>query len=171
MMIRYIAPVAAAIIFPFAVFGGLEATAADAMTPVMHGELKIEQPWTRATPPGAKVAGGYLTITNMGGEADTLVAVTTPRAEKAEIHEMKMDGGIMTMRPLGDGLVIAPGATVVLEPGGVHLMLMKLDSRIEKGSSVPMTLTFEQAGAIKLEFTAAPIGAKKPVLNPAGGGG
>ncbi len=170
-MLRNTAPIAMAVILSAPAFGGFYAGAAEKTNAVMQGELKIEQPWTRATPPGAKVGGGYLTITNTGNEADRLIAVATPRAEKAEIHEMKMDGGIMTMRPLGDGLIVPPGETVELKPGGLHLMLMKLDGRIEVGSSVPLTLTFEKAGSITLDFAAVPIGARKPAAIPAGEGG
>ena len=67
------------------------------------GDLKLEQPWTRATPPNAP-AGAYLTITNEGSTADLLVSVSSPLAGKAEIHEMKIDGGVMSMRPVKNGL-------------------------------------------------------------------
>jgi copper(I)-binding protein len=66
------------------------------------------------------------------------------------------------MRPLADGVEIAPGETVTLKPGGLHIMLMKLTGPIKKGDAVPITLTFEKAGEITLQFIAAPIGAKAP---------
>ena len=128
----------------------------------MHGSLEIVQPWIRATPPGAPAGGGYLTITNKGSEADRLVGGATAIAMKTEIHEMSMDGGVMKMRPLADGLEIAPGETVVLKPGGLHIMLMKLTGPIRRGDTVAITLTFEKAGEITLDFIAAPIGAKAP---------
>ncbi|HMB48994.1 MAG TPA: copper chaperone PCu(A)C [Afifellaceae bacterium] len=132
------------------------------MKPVMHGELEIGQPWVRATPPSAPAGGGYLTITNKGGEPDRLVSAVSDIAARIEIHEMSMDGGVMKMRPLGDGIEIAPGATVTLKPGGFHIMMMKLARQINRGDTVEMTLTFEKAGDVTLQFIAAPIGAKAP---------
>src|SRR5258707_15133134 len=76
------------------------------------GNLQISQPWTRATPKGAAVAGGYLKITNTGTTPDRLLGGSTALAKRFEIHEMSMDGGVMKMRELKDGLDIAPGATV-----------------------------------------------------------
>ena len=131
------------------------------------GDLKLEQPWTRATAPNAP-GGAYLTITNTGAAADRLVSVSSPLAGRAEIHEMKMDGGVMSMRPLNDGLPIPPGETTLLKPGGFHIMLMKLVRPIKKGEAVPITLRFERAGEIAIEFMAAPIGARKPHDNHGG---
>lgn len=127
-----------------------------------HGTLDISRPWTRATPPKAPTGGGYVTIANTGSEPDRLVAVSTDVAGMAEIHEMSMDGGVMKMRPLGEGVEIPPGETVVLAPGGLHIMMMKLKGPIAEGDMVPVTLTFEKAGDITLEFAAGPIGAKEP---------
>ena len=137
--------------------------------PTMAGTLKLEQPWIRATPPRAP-GGAYLTITNTGSEADRLVAVKTPISGRAEIHEMKMDGGVMSMRPLGDGLPIPAGETTELKPGGYHLMLMKLERPISEGEAVPITLSFEKAGEVTLDFMAAPIGAKEPPAAVSGSG-
>src|ERR1043166_6303056 len=85
---------------------------------VKAGDLVITQAWSRATPSGAKVAGGYLTIENKGTSADRLVSGSGDIAGRVEIHEMAMDGGVMTMRPLDKGLVIDPGKTVKFAPGG-----------------------------------------------------
>ena len=68
---------------------------------VKVGQLELTYLWTRATPPNAPTAGGYLTITNTGDEADRLVVVSSPGAKIGEIHEMKVEDGVMTMRPLG----------------------------------------------------------------------
>lgn len=136
----------------------------------MAGDLKLEQPWTRATPPKAP-GGAYLTITNTGASGDRLVSVASPISGRSEIHEMKMDGGVMSMRPLADGITIMPGETVVLAPGGFHIMLMKLERPIREGEAVPITLRFEKAGEITLDFIAAPIGARKPQGDHSGSGG
>ncbi len=86
------------------------------------GQIVVTQPWSRATPAGAKVAGGYMTITNKGTEPDRLIGGSLSAAGKAELHEMKMEGGVMRMRPLPNGLEIKPGQTVKLEPSGNHIM-------------------------------------------------
>lgn len=151
------------------------ALAGDA-SPTMNvtiGNLTLSQPWTRATPTGAKAGGGYVSITNNGAVPDRLVAVATPIAAKAEIHQMKMDGGTMIMRPLTDGLSIPAGETVDLKPGGYHLMFMGLNSAIREGASVPVTLTFDGAGNVDVMLIVAPIGAKPPPIGDHGnhGGG
>src|SRR6476620_8210001 len=113
---------------------------------VKAGDLVISQAWSRATPGGAKVAGGYLTIENKGTAADKLVSVAADIAGKAEVHEMAMDNGVMKMRMLDKGLVIDPGKTVKLAPGGYHLMLQELKGPFKQGDKVPVTLQFEKAG-------------------------
>src|SRR5207253_6604775 len=98
---------------------------------VKAGDLLITQAWSRATPSGAKVAGGYLTVENKGATADRLVSGSGDIAGRVEIHEMAMDGGVMTMRPLDKGLVIDPGKMVKFAPGGNHLMLMDLKTPLK----------------------------------------
>ena len=120
------------------------------------GHIEISGPFTRATLPNAPVGGGFLTLTNSGTEDDRLVAVETPVASQAQIHEMAMQGDVMKMRQLVDGLVIPAGATVTLEPGGYHLMFMRLNQALVEGETVPVTLTFERAGTITIDL---PVGA------------
>src|ERR1035438_5728651 len=93
---------------------------------IKAGDLVITQAWSRATPGGAKIGGGYLTIENRGSTADRLIGGSADVAGKVELHEMSMNNGVMTMRPLESGLAIEPGKTVKLAPGGYHLMLMGL---------------------------------------------
>jgi copper(I)-binding protein len=119
--------------------------------------LQIDHPWTRATPPGAGTAGGYMTIANNGGEADRLTGGVSPLG-RVEIHMMEMVDGVMKMRRLPEGLEIAAGETVELKPGGHHLMLVGLKGAIVKGSHVPLTLTFERAGEVDIELAVTPIG-------------
>ena len=101
---------------------------------VTAGNLVITQAWSRATPGGAQVAGGYLTIENKGSQPDRLLSASTNAAKKIEIHEMALDKGIMTMRPIDGGLFIEAGKTVKFEPGGRHLMLIGLAHRSRKAS-------------------------------------
>jgi copper(I)-binding protein len=124
------------------------------------GALLIEAPWTRATPGGAKVAGGYLEITNTGRDADRLIGGSLPLATSVEVHEMAMTDGIMRMRRLPKGLEIKPGQKVALEPGGYHLMFMGLTGALKEGETVRGTLTFEKAGSVEVEYRVAPIGAR-----------
>jgi periplasmic copper chaperone A len=126
---------------------------------VMAGKLKISAPWARATPKGAAVGGGYMTITNTGTTPDRLVGGSTDVAGKFEIHEMKMDNGVMKMRPVEGGLEIKPGQTVQLDPGGYHIMLMGMKQQLKEGEHFKATLDFEKAGKVDVDFTVAGIGA------------
>jgi len=134
---------------------------------VKAGDLVITQAWTRATPNGAKIGGGYLTIENKGTTPDRLVTGTGDIAGRMEIHEMAMDNGVMKMRPLDKGLAIEPGKTVKLAPGGYHLMLMDLKGPLKQGDKVPLTLEFEKAGKVNLSLDVQGVGAQ----GPAGPGG
>src|SRR5262245_31366287 len=127
------------------------------------GSLEIGHPWSRATPPTAQAAGGFLVITNKGSTADRLIAVKTAASDKAEIHEMKMDGNVMRMRELEKGLEIPPGATVELKPGGFHIMFMGLKAPFAKDQRVPITLVFEKAGSIDVDLTVDAMGAQAPM--------
>ena len=124
------------------------------------GTLKIANPWTRVTPPGAKVAGGFLKVTNTGTAPDKLVSATSPVAGRMEVHEMALDGGIMKMRELANGLEIKPGATVELKPGSFHMMFMDLKAPIKDGDVVKGELVFEKAGKVAVEYKVEPLGSK-----------
>jgi copper(I)-binding protein len=126
------------------------------------GDLVITKAWSRATPGGAKVAGGYLTIENRGAVPERLKAASTALAAKTEIHEMAVTGGVMTMRELDGGLVIAPGASVQLAPGGGHLMLVGLNAPLHPGDQVPVTLSFERAGNVEVALDVQAMGAQAP---------
>jgi len=134
------------------------------------GEIEIDHPYTRAMLPGAKVGGGYLTITNNGAD-DRLVAIATARAGDAQLHEMKMDGEVMVMRELKDGVALPAGATVELKPGGYHIMFMNVDQSFKEGETIEATLTFEKAGSVDVEFAVGPAAgaaAAKKHGDPAG---
>jgi copper(I)-binding protein len=123
------------------------------------GPITIETPWLRATPKGAKVAGGYMRITNTGSGPDRLVGGTLEHAGGFEIHEMTMVDNVMRMRPLPKGLEIKPGQTVELAPGGYHVMGMALQGGFTEGQTVRGTLRFEKAGTVNIEYAVRPIGA------------
>ncbi|WP_353186531.1 copper chaperone PCu(A)C [Bosea sp. (in: a-proteobacteria)] len=124
------------------------------------GPLKIGHPWSRATPAGAKVGGGYLTIENTGTAADRLVSVAVPFAARSEIHEMATKDGIMTMRPLENGIEVPAGGKVEFKPGGYHIMFMELKQPLKQGEMMKGTLTFEKAGSVDVEFKVDSIAAK-----------
>ncbi|MBU6461875.1 MAG: copper chaperone PCu(A)C [Bradyrhizobium sp.] len=129
---------------------------------VKAGDLVITQAWTRATPNGAKIGGGYLTIENKGSTPDRLIGGSTDAAGRIEVHEMAMKGGVMTMRPLDNGLTIDPGKTVKLAPGGYHLMMFDLKNPLKQGDTVPVTLKFEKAGEVKVSLAVQGVGAQAP---------
>jgi len=123
------------------------------------GSLKIIHPWSRATPNGAEVAGGYLAIENTGQEADRLVDVVVEGVSRAEIHEMTTIDGVMKMRPLPNGLELPPGKMVELKPGGFHIMLMGLKVPVTEGSKLAGKLRFEKAGSVDVMFNVEAAGA------------
>lgn len=122
------------------------------------GDIAIGHPWTRATPPMAKVGGGYLELTNTGSASDRILGGRSPVAGRVEIHNMEMTDGIMKMRPVPEGVEISVGKTVQLAPGGFHLMLLDLKQPIAAGDMVQVTLEFEHAGTVDVELAAGPIG-------------
>lgn len=134
------------------------------------GAIKIDHPWARVTPPAAPVAGGYITITNAGTEPDRLLSGSSSISQKFEIHESKVVDGIASMRPVVGGVEIAPGATVVLESGGTHIMFIKPTKRFVEGEKFPATLVFEKAGPITVDFAVQGMGASTRPENHGGHG-
>lgn len=124
--------------------------------------IRVEQAWSRATPPGAPVGAAYLSITNVSGQADRLISAKSDRARKVEIHEAQMNNGVMRMRPITGGLVIGPGETVAFQPGGLHLMLTGLHSPLRKGERLRLVLSFEMSDEISINVPVLAIGAKGP---------
>lgn len=114
--------------------------------------LQVSNAWIRATPPNATVAGGFLTIENTGKE-DRLLSVTSATAKSVEIHEMSMQGDVMQMRQLTDGLVITANKNITLKPGGLHLMFIAPKQVFSEGQKITATLVFAKAGKQKVEFT------------------
>jgi copper(I)-binding protein len=122
--------------------------------------LDIREPYARATPPGSKSTAVFMTIENKGAVADRLVSAASPVAGIVEIHEMKIDGGMMQMREVKD-IEVKPGTTVELKPGGYHIMLMDLKQPLKQGDSLPVTLRFEKAGALEIKASVEAMGATR----------
>jgi copper(I)-binding protein len=126
---------------------------------ITKGDIVITDPWTRATPKGAAVAGGFMQIHNKGSAPDKLIGGSMPLAGRFEVHEMTMEGDVMKMRPVEGGLVIPPGGSVTLKPGSYHVMFMELKEPLVEGATLSGTLQFEKAGTIEVHYPVSAIGA------------
>jgi periplasmic copper chaperone A len=148
----------AALLALLLVAGAIDAMAED----YSLGTLQIGNPWTRATPKGSTVAGGYMKITNKGSAPDRLVGGSAAVAGRFEVHSMVTEQGVAKMRPVEGGLEIKPGETVELKPGSLHVMLMGLKQPLEKGQKVKGTLEFEKAGKVDIEYAVEALGVSAP---------
>jgi len=117
---------------------------------IKFNQLEIDDAWIKETPPNHPMTGGYLKIENDGNPADVLIGVSADFAMKSEIHEMKMEGNVMKMRPLENGLVIPADGEVYLKPGGYHLMFIKLKEQMVPMNVHQVTLTFKNSGSITI---------------------
>jgi copper(I)-binding protein len=116
------------------------------------GGIEIANPYARAMPAGAKVGGGYLKLTNNGSVDDRLISATSDRAGSIQLHEMKIDDGVMIMRELERGITVAKGETVELKPGGFHVMFIDVKQPFKQGEDVKVAMTFEKAGTVEVDF-------------------
>jgi len=108
-------------------------------------EIAVNNGWAREIAAGQSAAAVYLTIVNRGAGSDRLVKVTAAGAD-AMLHSSSSAGGVARMRPLQDGLEIAPRSTISLKPGGTHIMLTGLKQPLRAGQSIAVTLGFERSG-------------------------
>ena len=125
------------------------------------GDMSVRHPWTRATPPGASVAAGYLEIRNGAGEPDRLVGAATALAERVELHVLVREGSVVKMREV-KSLDIPGGERLLLAPRGSHLMLVNIKRPFAAGERIPLTLRFEKSGALEVELEVQPLGSTKP---------
>ena len=141
-------------ILAFVSFGAVAAYAHE----FKAGDLEIVHPWARATLKGSDVADGFMKIINHGSTPDRLLAVSVEFAKTGQIHDMKMDGDVMTMRELTDGLEIPAGATVELKPKSMHMMFIGVNQELLPDTMMNGELIFEKAGKVKVEFMIEPAG-------------
>jgi len=127
---------------------------------VTIGDIVLSGSYTRAMPPSAKSGGGFVTITNNGAESDRLVSASSDVADLVQIHEMLMDGDVMKMSEMKEGVLIPAGETVMLKPGGLHIMFMKVKQPFVEGEMVKVTLTFEKAGSVDIMLPVGSMGMK-----------
>jgi periplasmic copper chaperone A len=142
----------------FAVLAAAIVSAAAIAQDYQVKSMQVSNPFARATPPGAKVAGAFMTIKNQGTQTDRLISASSPVAGLVEIHEMTMDGGMMKMRAI-KGIEVKPGTTAELKPGGYHVMLEDLKQPLKQGEKFPVKLTFEKAGAVEVMVNVEAMGA------------
>ena len=137
--------------------------AATLLLGVAHAaDVHVMDAWSRATPPGTDVAVGYVSIHNMGRSPLKLSGASSPRAQRVEMHETRIDDkGMSTMRPLKD-VVVAPGTALTFAAGGRHLMLVGLKSPLVAGEKVPLTLRFDGEPPVEVLLDVRPIGAAGP---------
>jgi len=114
-------------------------------------QVEVQNPWSRATPPGTKIGAGYMTIRNKAAAADRLVGASSPAAARVETHVTVKDGEIFRMREV-KGYEIPANGSFELKPGGAHLMLVDIRQPLKEGDRVPLTLRFAKAGEVKVEL-------------------
>jgi copper(I)-binding protein len=124
-------------------------------------QVEIVKPWSRATPPGASVAAGYMTVRNKGASPDRLVAVTSPAAARVETHITVRDGSISRMREV-KGYDVPAGGSLELKPGGSHLMFVDVKAPFKPGDRIPVTLRFQRAGEVRAQLEVQGMGAMAP---------
>ena len=120
--------------------------------------IQAEQPWARATAPQQKVGGAYVTLISPAG--DRLLGASSPVAARVEMHQMQVDGAVMRMRELAEGLPLPAGQAVAMTPGGIHLMLVDLTQPLVSGQAIPVQLRFRDAPPLDVVMQVAPVGAQ-----------
>jgi copper(I)-binding protein len=111
------------------------------------GPIRVEHPWSRPTPPNARAGVVYLGLSSQAD--DRLIGGSSPMADRVELHKHEMEGDIARMRPV-DAIELKPGAMVMLQPGGLHIMMIGLKESLKAGTRFPLTLRFEKAGEVKI---------------------
>jgi hypothetical protein len=127
-----------------------------------QGDITVSGAFSRATPPNAQSAGGYLTIHNAGAADDTLLSVTSEAAKDVSIHQMKMNGNVMEMSAVENGLPVPAGGGVSLDPMGYHLMLTGMSAPLVQGQCLDMVLHFAKAGDVTVQFNIGGYAQKVP---------
>lgn len=131
--------------------------------PAFAADIRIENVWIREPAPGQTVVGGFLDITSQ--KPGALIGASSPVAGLVELHEMKMDKGVMLMRPL-QKITLPKGQTVTLQPGGLHLMLEDLKQPLKAGDKVPLTLKIQRGGKTEKIKVSAEVRTAAPASHP-----
>jgi copper(I)-binding protein len=133
---------------------------APAVPAAVHGALEIHKPWARACsfPLPNNLGGAFLSIANKGAENDRLVTGSSPVIDRIELHGIKVVGADIVMRPMTNGVAVPAGGTTTLKPRGYHLLLVGVTAPLTYGATLPVTLVFEKAGNVAIEFAVAEPG-------------
>lgn len=124
-----------------------------AMLPaIAYAELEFSEAWIKNLPPPVPVRAGYMTIHNPLSRAISIVAIQSEAFASVEIHQTLMVDGMMRMEQL-PALTIAPGETVQLAPGGLHLMMMQPVQPTSPGEVLPITVEFDDGSRQNLQLT------------------
>jgi hypothetical protein len=126
----------------------------------VFSQVEVENAWSRATAPGARVGAGYLTIRNKAEKADKLLGASSSVAARVETHVVEKQGEVMRMREVKGYDVPAKGS-FELKPGGAHLMLVDIKRQLKEGEKLPLVLRFQNAGEVKAELEVRALGAAK----------
>ncbi len=121
------------------------------------GALELSAAWARPRLGKVPNSAAYMTIRNTGDSADRLVRAESTVAERTELHEHRMDEGVMRMRPIEGGIALPAGQSVALKPGGFHIMLLGLTGDLAAGDTFNLTLTFQTAGTITIPVSVRPL--------------
>ena len=150
----------------FIITGAMTAllSSAGALTPALAGseDVVVEGAWSRASIGMNRPGAAYMTIRNTGDTPVTLIGLTTPLAMMPEIHESKTNADGVSSMAQADEITIAPGESVSLEPGGLHAMLMQLQTPMTEGESYPLTLLFDDGGEVTVEVPILGMAARGP---------
>lgn len=122
-------------------------------------QVDVREAWVRGTVPAQTATGVFMTL--HAHQPARLLGVSSPAAETAELHEMKMEGNVMRMRAI-DALPLPAMQDVQLKPGGYHVMLLGLKGQLKTGDAVPVTLRLEQGGKVfeqRVQAKVQPLGA------------
>lgn len=129
------------------------------------GSLSIQHPWSRETAAGQAVGGGFLTITNQGAAEDRLISGSSPVAAEVQLHNMTVDNGVMRMRQVEGGIAVPAKGSLQLKPGSYHIMFMGLKRQLRQGERFPVTLRFQRAGTVTVQFAVQPVTSTGPMEN------
>ena len=123
----------------------------------------VDSPWAYDSL-GKQVSAAFMTISTEVGMQDRLVSANAPVAKRTEIHEIVMKSGVMMMQPVSN-LKVSSNKPLILKPRGLHIMLMELNQPLKAGTSIDLTLEFEEAGNIDMQLKILELGAQSPDQN------
>ena len=125
--------------------------AAPAAVQADEGPLAFEAPWIRAAPPPAAAMAGYVRVLNRTDGEVVVAALASEAFGAVEAHEMSVVDGVMRMRAL-PRLRLAPGASLTLEPGATHLMLMRPVQALTPGQQATIEFVLSDGRRQRVEF-------------------